>query len=110
MTKPAFTPGPWVAEPINFSPIDEWSVSADGFGEIVSVHGSDGCDDPAMFPGTANAHLIAAAPELFEACQASLVLGQRVYHNANAHEAPKDWAEVRALLQTAISKALGEQS
>ena len=59
---------------------------------------------------TAEAHLIAAAPELYEACEASLALGRKIYHNANAHEAPKDWAQVYTMLVSAMAKAQGEQS
>jgi hypothetical protein len=53
------------------------------------------------------ARLLAAAPDLLEACRAAWALGHRVYHNANAHEAAPDWATVRALLDTAIAKAEG---
>ena len=56
---------------------------------------------------SANGRLIAAAPDLLEACRASLALGGTVYHNANAHAAPMNWAKVRELLLAAIAKAEG---
>jgi hypothetical protein len=39
------------------------------------------------------------------ACRASLALGSKIYHNANAHEAPMDWGKVRTLLTQALSAA-----
>lgn len=57
-----------------------------------------------------DALLIAASPELLEAAQEALALGSKVYHNANAHEATKNWGEVRRLLVAAIAKATGERS
>jgi len=51
------------------------------------------------------ARLIAAAPDLLEAAKAAYALGMKIYHNANAHEAPMDWGKVKALLDAAFAKA-----
>jgi len=44
---------------------------------------------------------------LLTACIESRKLGMKIYHNANAHEAPMDWAAVKALLDASIAKAEG---
>lgn len=43
--------------------------------------------------------------ELISACVESRKLGMKIYHNANAHEAPKDWATVKKMLESALAKA-----
>jgi hypothetical protein len=63
-----FTPGPWYLEKafrgkrrVSADPAEE--ISWHGLAEVVVVHGSnEPCED-----GEANAHLIAAAPEMYEA-------------------------------------------
>jgi hypothetical protein len=45
--------------------------------------------------------------ELLVAAKASYELGCKIYHNANAHEAPMDWRIVKQLLEAAIVKAEG---
>jgi hypothetical protein len=39
---------------------------------------------------------------LFQACRSSWALGHKIYHNANAHEAPMDWRMVRKQLVEAF--------
>jgi predicted phosphohydrolase len=36
------------------------------------------------------------------ALRASLALGNKIYHNANAHEAPMDWAKVKKLIEESL--------
>lgn len=55
----AHTPGPWVVGP------HSESVDANGQ-ELVCVYQTDGADEPTDLPFVANAHLIAAAPELLD--------------------------------------------
>lgn len=49
---------------------------------------------------------IAALRRDMETCRialrASLALGRKVYHNANVHEAPTDWARVQHLIVAAL--------
>lgn len=69
---PKFTPGPWVA-----SEQDTWRVEWDGTyrndGYIIAYR----LEGPDAKP---NAHLIAAAPELYEAC-ALLEKAENYHHN-----------------------------
>lgn len=106
------TPGPWFVH--DFA---DPAVSSDPGPEDVTVS----CDHPATITvasmgramtatldeARANARLIAAAPDMLEAVKASLALGSKVYHNANAHEAVLDWGAVRKMLVAAIAKAEG---
>ena len=52
-----------------------------------------------------DAKLISAAPDMAAALKASLALGNKVYHNANAHEAVNDWATVKRMMMEALAKA-----
>lgn len=49
---------------------------------------------------------IAEIERLRAACEASWRIGHQVYHNANAHGAPLDWASVRKLLAEALGKTV----
>lgn len=99
MSAPQHTPGPW-------------SVSFCSQGEgcwcrIISIAGreeSDSLDDCVIASGAVNkrdAHLIAAAPELFEALEYITT-----YHKTGGHEGDPDEAERRA--EAALAKARGE--
>ena len=88
------TPGPWiVAEP---GEVDEHYAVLDGFGHTASVYGYP--EEAAA--AAANARLIAAAPELLEACELLLIyLG--------------DWNDMEdetcAAARRAIAKARGQE-
>lgn len=88
------TPGPWVA----ICPAegwDGWWVEAAGEQHIAEVTGYQ--SDPVR---RANAHLIAAAPDLLAACEAAL--------EAIRGDADIDWMlNVERQLRTAIAKARG---
>jgi hypothetical protein len=43
---------------------------------------------------------------LRQACEASWQMGHKIYHNANAHEASIDWAQVRGMLAGVLGKTL----
>ena len=71
MSRHTFTPGPWAFEPGNWGVASRpgWGlVDSDGLSLNVTVHGTDVLhnNDP---HAEANARLIAAAPDLLEACQ-----------------------------------------
>lgn len=104
------TPGPWLA-----------SISADGFAEILhktgeKINGEEvsgtictltcnlgdlrgGCNFPTI---EANAHLIAAAPELYEALES--VIRSYIHHCPDANNGSKAIANAR----TTLAKARGE--
>lgn len=67
-------------------------------------------DDERLHELTIAALDASGVAELLEAAKEALALGSKVYHNGNAHEAAKDWGEVRRLLVAAIAKATGSQS
>jgi len=68
MSETKFTPGPWIAAPMEGEPGHCFAaqvVRTDGAGRwIVDINSDDGEE-----MATANAHLIAAAPELYEALE-----------------------------------------
>lgn len=91
-----FTPGPWEVFHAERPGIDaatcEQSIVIYGEGDDEAGIGGDGPEE-----SLANAYLIAAAPELFEACKAALGAFER--------NDAIDWS----ILSRALAKALGEQ-
>lgn len=109
-----FTPGPWCtphfAKPeVNCQCRYVLSENQGGFGAIASVHCSGDGDDwqsngdnPKFEESVANAHLIAAAPEMYEALE-----GIKEWINRlpiPTHGATKKMMDISA----ALSKARGE--
>lgn len=48
---------------------DDWRVQNALGDDIAEIFDNDGHDEPESYPAKAHAHLIAAAPDLLEACQ-----------------------------------------
>ena len=96
------TPGPWVATGIGGPWEQRLSIRAAGWGCVAHVG-----VNPSLphwdLPQRSNARLIAAAPELLEACQAAW--------NCIAELSPTQArVEVAQLLQAAIEKAEGAET
>ena len=98
----AYTPGPWEADFGDFESGDSVNITASG-AIIASVLGADSfpCLDDERLPGfeielKANARLIAAVPDLLEACK-------RVENIARAYASPASYQR----LVDAIAKAEG---
>ena len=64
MSETPWTPGPWDVYPLDLRGGRYWSVKP-GIHEAIDIHEDDN--------GEANARLIAAAPELLQACKAALI-------------------------------------
>jgi hypothetical protein len=95
-----FTPGPWTAVPTTFGPID--IVLADGR-DVVTVYGG-GTDNK-----KANAHLIAAAPELYEALQITMQRLDSANHDSfDGVWLEEDFARQTKEARAALAKARGE--
>ena len=97
MTK--FTPGPWKAEQAcdkEGGPKPEWWISARGFIDIAETSGEKKPEEEA-----ANARLIAAAPELYAACEEFV----RKVECGEARSV-RSYAQMKA----ALSKARGEEA
>lgn len=101
MTEPKFTPGPWDAS--------EHGDYSDYDGECIVILGLDtricvvqGSDDSETYH---NAHLIAAAPELYEALQDM----HKTQLNNNKHD-PDDYKNTEQYLrvEAALAKSRGE--
>lgn len=71
-TLQGFTPGPWKA--VGYSP-GWWQIEGPEQEQIADVNYSNGLDEPTIYPEEANARLIAAAPQLFEALKEILNYG-----------------------------------
>lgn len=93
MIAPQFTPGPWT--PI--ADDGDWFVVAREQGERIVAD-----VEPTVFSATtiANARLIAAAPELYDALEAVDL--------ARHTGAPHDWERATKLTDAALAKARGE--
>jgi hypothetical protein len=109
MSEAKFTPGPWLAEKIG-----KWGVySDDATGSIVAQCGGFKFAPRPEVEQEANAHLIAAAPEMYEAIVAFLrsdgadMFGI-VGYDADGH--PLNAAGVaRKMMRESIAKAEGRQ-
>jgi hypothetical protein len=104
--KPAWTPGPWVAQKAPHGPIDIF----DGRGrDVVTVYGGGvGAEDQ-----NGNARLIAAAPELYEALlKAEQFISNGVelgFIRMPDVETPDSAHDTLPAVRAALAKARGEQ-
>lgn len=98
---PDFTPGPWTADGYYVRCTNEptrWIVEAGSYGELREGH------------AFANAHLIAAAPDMFAAVQAILEAGddEGGADDGGQHADALFWKAV-GLARTAMAKAQGKK-
>ena len=93
MTKQTYTPGPWG--------IEKWDRAC----LIISGQAiiAPAPDSASREEREANARLIAAAPELLEACKEALVIAKHLKHDADS------WLYVE-LAKKAIAKAEGRHA
>lgn len=104
MSEPKFTKGPWRVikhndaydEPI--LPGSDWTVEAAN-GQAVCYEGEY------VLEADANAHLIAAAPELYDAASAAL---QAIREHIEQGAPTARWGVVQFKLNNALAKARGE--
>jgi hypothetical protein len=94
------TPGPWTAFELGKEDgtWEKWSIVHNG----PLCYGGDACQGPIV--SEANARLIAAAPELLEACEEALGPLQDAQNGLRSSLAAKAFMKVKA----AIAKAKGE--
>lgn len=92
------TPGPWRRDSRNG--IYELDIVGPHGEDIGYANYSDGADERTVYPGKANADLMAAAPELLEALKGILEIGKRDTTNSK-YDGYYDSAE------RAIAKAEG---
>lgn len=98
MSAPQFTPGPWHVILDAFH-VGNKRVASFHPSAIAKVYGDEPKDDDPK--STANARLIAAAPELYEALEA--LLPENCGRNAGTE------AKARVNARAALAKARGEQ-
>jgi hypothetical protein len=93
MMETKFTPGPWTVKIVPCGKFKSANIATDGHRAIACVWPIDwDVDyDPPVFPLEANAHLIAAAPDLYAA----------ISNSDDAHWTPA--------MRAALKKARGEQ-
>ena len=111
MSEPRWTPGPWEAD----CPDDaqEWNINAPN-GEprlqyaswtgLAIVYGSEDWPGDGAAIGRANAHLIAAAPDLYEALEALVTVST----TPDERQRPNQWNDAWAAARAALRKARGE--
>lgn len=96
-----FTPGPWVFDGDN--PMNQgFDVAMQDGGILATAYYDVGRDEYSAQQAEANAHLIAAAPDLLLACEVALL---KFKHS------PLDLISIAAdIIRAAIAKAKGEPS
>lgn len=101
MSKPKYTPGPWILKPYR----KDFSIGISGKSEyVVTVTGMSEKD-------RANARLIASAPELLEALQECITDAESHCIRQNTVRAMKHrLSAINAVVLAAIAKAQGGQS
>ena len=113
--QPKHTPGPWFAKRAGDGGYFEWYVGRDGENCPIA---EDIADPMTRDPSEANAHLIAAAPELLEALKALTTnphvnIGDLVYRvresEGEGWDGPqvKAWSDAVQAATAAIAKAEG---
>ena len=112
MSAPAFTPGPWMAtcgdvtgeREVGDDGLRFWSIQSAGQyrGDICHVHAAEHIGGIMISERDANARLIAAAAELFEALEAAL--DEREQDHGRIADGPHWTVRARA----ALAKARGE--
>jgi hypothetical protein len=112
MTKPAFTPGPWTAEPNGGDDEDTTlrfvcSPNAPRASQVLAVVDRRGLDREEI---EANARLIAAAPDMYEALTAARLFILREYSDAGSQALEgevisKDARPVFSALCAALARA-----
>ena len=109
MNHSLFTPGPWEARVRELKDLVQWNIYAplgpNGAQKRIFVGNHYGREGE-------NAHLIAAAPDLFAACQRALIwLAKAQAEGIHANGAlPKDLPCTMAMLADAIAKAEGKET
>jgi hypothetical protein len=96
MSEPKHTPGPWYTNPKPDSP--QGLIYQENTGKNIAV-----CYE------TLDANLIAAAPELLEACKAAEASGRDVKINDGVEHGVEITHEAWTSIKTAIAKAEGKQ-
>ena len=108
MTIKIHTPGPWIVDPN-----DEFAIKSKEYGGIGMVHNEPAEIESLMNMARANAQLIAAAPDLLEAAQATLRLWNKYgLGDEDKEREPVNYKLQKAIyykLQKAIVKAIKEQ-
>ena len=105
--QPKHTPGPWFAKRAGDGGYFEWYVGRDG--ENCSI-AEDITDPVTRDPSEANAHLIAAAPDLLEALKAIIsddMEDQKTAQEFGGFVLPD---ELRTAARAAIAKAEGRDA
>ncbi|MFT8541408.1 hypothetical protein [Acetobacter sp.] len=99
MDKPKFTKGPWVS-----SPLGPWIVETKDEIEIADISVSS------LVNATANCHLIAAAPELYEALERILHGLQSLKENSEGGQFSPCLGDAENIACATLAKARGEES
>lgn len=99
------TPGPWWEEPDSYQVPRIWARMSDG--EACDVACTEGDGSIPFDERRANARLIAAAPELLEACEFALL--ELSLKEGDKVLGASQWEEFKCKAKAAIAKAKGKQ-
>jgi hypothetical protein len=113
MMETRFTPGPWAIEQPNEDTPFIWIVAktSSGVAKIETCDYDDGRGERLTEEDRANAHLIAAAPDLFvhaAAAERGITEAVRILDLMGRGQAARDLAIYANNLRAALHKALGE--
>ena len=103
MSEVEFTPGPWVVDS-DIGKKGRVGISSSRWAYLAKVVVKMKGLDNISAEGNANAHLVAAAPELYEALSEVLC----TFQNFNPQESPNEYVSLMLKVEYTLAKARGE--
>ena len=114
MSQPKFTPGPWFLSPDSKSNVRTHPKHTGT--TLAIINGMPGTKTASQRRALANAHLIAAAPDLYAALEVLITAPEQAVEAASAGDveryesAKKAIQDARLMAKRALAKARGEEA
>lgn len=109
MSKTKHTPGPWHVREADGDPEVEDRIWAEGDGTFATPERHVAVIRCGLRESAANARLIAAAPELLEACRRARRVFAECAEDTAGTQSERDFKHLYYLMNAAIAKAIGDR-